>query len=246
MHAQLRLRGIARHQRLERPHILRLPQQRQHTRLVRVPLVRIVRQAPLQTPRVVRERVARIVQAVAVHRREAVRPQVQRVVGKGAARHTPAARAGGQVHLRGGARVDDDLVRARVVERRPVPGQGRVAAVEDGRVGEPALGRLGPVPVREAPRVPALVAQGLLVLPDEPAVPAQEVGVEVDRGRLVDVRDDPVVEPGLGARGEGGRGLGLFALEAQDGGRVGYALVGGEIMPGEDVLIFHPKLSWAG
>lgn len=79
------------------------------------------------------------------------------------------------------------------------------------------------------------------MLPDEPAVPAQEVGVEVDRGRLVDVRDDPVVEPGLGTRGEGGRGLGLFALEAQDGRRVGDALVGGEIMPGEDVLIFHRK-----
>lgn len=231
MNTELRIRRVPIHQRLKRPHILRVPQQRQHTRLVGEPHIRLVRQAPRQAPRVVLERVRRVVEPV-VDRRQPVRAQVQRVVGKRARRDAPAARPG--AHVDGGValvRVDHDVVRRRVVERRAVARERRRAAVEDGRAGQPARRRFGPVPVREAALVPALGAQALLVRPDEPPVPAEEVGAEVDRVRLVDVRDDPVVVARLCAGREGRGGLGLLGLEAEDGVCVGDALIGCQVVP---------------
>lgn len=83
---------------------------------------------------------------------------------------------------------------------------------------------LGPVPVGLVARVAALVAERLLVLVREPAVPWLEVARVVQAERLVDVGDDEIVEAGLGARGDRGWGAGGLGLEALDGVYVGETL----------------------
>lgn len=231
MNTQLGVCRIAVHQIRKRPHILRVPQQRQNARLIREPLVGIICQASFQAPRVVLEWIRRVIRS-AIDQRQAVGAHVQGVVDKRARRDAAAAGTGGHINRRvAGIRVDDNVVRRRVVLRRTIARHGGLAAVEDGRVGHPTGRRLGPVPVGQGTLVPAFVAQRLFVLPDEPAVPAEEVGVEVDCVCLVNVCHDPIVEASLCARCKRGRRLSFFALEAEHGVCVRYALLGGEIVP---------------
>ena len=185
--SQLGVERVPLHEPLKRPDILRLPQQRKHTRRVRKALVGIIRQAALQAARVVLVRVARVIRP-AIDGGQPAGAKVDGVVDKGARGDAAAAVAGGQVD--GGVAlvlVDDDVVVCRVVHGAAVAAHRGRAAVEDGRVGQTLFGGACPVPVGEGPLVPALVAQRLLVLPDEPPVPAQEAGRLVDGECLVDV-----------------------------------------------------------
>ncbi len=153
--------------------------------------------------------------------------EVHRHVGEGARLDEAAADAGSQgdvVAADAGGRHDDGAV---VRDVLAVAAQAVGVAVEDGRV----LGRgrvLGPVPVGLVASVAALVAQGQLVLVDEPAVPRLEDARVVDRERLLDVRDDEVIKPRPSAGGDAGGGARGKALQALDGVDVGETLGLGE------------------
>lgn len=185
--SQLRVEGVALHEPLERPDVLGLPQEREHAARVGEAPVGVIGKTSLHAARVVLVRVARVI-AAPVDSRQAARAQVDGIVDKRPRGDAAAAAAGGEVHGRVAlVGVDDDVVVLGVVHGGAVAAHGGRAAVKDGRVGEALLGGSGPVPVGEGALVAALIAQGLLVLPDEPAVPAQEAGGLVDGEGLVDV-----------------------------------------------------------
>ena len=158
--------------------------------------------------------------------------KVDRHIGEGTSGDIATAKAGGKLDVTtadAGRRDDDGTVVGHVLA---VAAQAVVITVEEGRL----LGRrgvLGPVPVGLVAGVAALVTEGLLVLVDEPAVPGHEVAGVVDRHGLLDVGDDEVVEPGLGAGGDISRGASGQALEALDGVDVSETLV-----PGERATVF--------
>lgn len=170
--AQLRVQRVALHQPLEGPNILGLAQQGEDAAGVCEAVVGVLGKTALQAARVVLVGVGGVVGA-AVDGRQAAGAKVDSVVDKGPRGDAAATRASRQVH--GGVAlvlVNNDVVGICVIHRDAVAAHGRLAAVEDGRVGQAFLGGARPVPVREGACVAALVAEGLFMFPDEPTMPA--------------------------------------------------------------------------
>lgn len=153
------------------------------------------------------------------------RAQVDGHVHKGTFGETPAALARWDalhaVHQRIGAIMGHE---------RAVAAQAARAAVKEGAV-DRIKGRLPPVPVGLGPLVVAFLAQGLLIVVEEQAVPGQEVGGAVDGEGLVHVHDDEVVVAGLGAGHLDGIVSGGKGGQAVDCFGVLYAFLWGEGMP---------------
>lgn len=152
-------------------------------------------------------------------------PQVDGPVGEGALFQTAAASAGGQAVV-----AVEQRVGAVVRDVDAVAAQAAGTAVEQ-RAAQRVKGRLAPVPVGLGVVVAALVAQGLLVVVQEEAVPGEEVGGAVDVVGLVHVHHDEVVEAGLGAGHGDGVVSGGEAHEALHGVGVLDAFLWGEGMP---------------
>ena len=171
MNAQIARAGYTLHSHLEIRDIMRSQNQLDDSARVGELLVDFVREIALQAPRVPRQPVA-VPDSRAIRFRERNGAKVDNHVFERPALDAAAACAGGEMELREAVAAEDDV--AFVGNVFAVTGHGVGGAVEHEGIFEADEGRLGPVPVGLSALVAAFAAQGLLVLPGEIAVPAEE------------------------------------------------------------------------
>lgn len=154
-------------------------------------LVGVVGQVALEATGVVRKTVT-VGDGGAVGQTQLHRSKVNLHVFEGTALDAATTSTGREEKIRQTVAAKVDLTAAR--NEHAVARHRGVRAIKQWRVLKTALCGLSPVPVRLVALVAALIAESLLVLPGEVAVPSEEGTGVMNRTGLVDVGAYPVVE----------------------------------------------------
>jgi len=141
-------------------------------RSIRIALINRIRQIALQRPRVIIQRVRNRLRDT-TGQTQGSRSQVDLHASERTGSHSTTTGASGQMEVRQtGLAAEHDV--AGLGDLKTVSAHGGCGAVEDGGSLEARFGGLGPVPVGLRAFVAAFVAEGLLILPGEEAVPGEE------------------------------------------------------------------------